>query len=100
MRDSVTQAQHLIGATLHDPQRRRQGRIVGVDQTRDLPALLIVWDGQGQAERVALPVRELRDLVTACMAAATRKVAGASHDKESGTVATMVQQRVMHVGGR
>lgn len=67
MRDSVTQAHHLIGARLRDPQRRTMGQVVGVDQTRDLPALLIIWEGQVAPARVPLSVRELRELVQACV---------------------------------
>lgn len=66
MNDSVTQAQRLIGARLRDPRLRREGCIIGIDQNRGQPALLIVWEGQGQAERVPLPAHELRTLVQAC----------------------------------
>lgn len=65
MRDSVAQAQRLIGARLRDSQRR-EGRVVGVDQTREPPALLIVWEGQVQAARVPLSLRELDELVRSC----------------------------------
>lgn len=67
MRDSVAQAHHLIGARLRDPQRQRMGQVVGVDQTRDLPALLIIWEGQTTPARVPLSVRELHELVQACV---------------------------------
>ncbi|WP_089726333.1 hypothetical protein [Modicisalibacter muralis] len=67
MHDSVAQAHHLIGARLRDPQRRSMGQVVGVDQTRDLPALLIIWEGQVTPARVPLSVRELHELVQACV---------------------------------
>lgn len=72
MRDNVAQAHLLIGARLRDPQRRSMGRVVGVDQTRDPPALLIVWEGRVQAARVPLSVRELHELVKSCVVAADK----------------------------
>ncbi|MBZ9557714.1 MULTISPECIES: hypothetical protein [unclassified Modicisalibacter] len=66
MRDSVAQAHLLIGATLRDPQRQREGRVVGVDQTRDVPALWLVWSDQSRAERVTLSRPELSRLVEGC----------------------------------
>lgn len=80
MNDSVTQAQRLIGARLRDPRRRRQGCIIGIDQNRGQPALLIVWEGQGQAERVPLTAQELRTLVQACdTVPPSRRVWGNGH---------------------
>lgn len=67
MRDSVAQAHLLIGATLRDPQRQREGRVVGVDQTRDVPALWMVWSDQARAERVTLSRPELSRLVEGCV---------------------------------
>ncbi|MCG7600556.1 hypothetical protein MHM84_12210 [Halomonas sp. McH1-25] len=80
MNDSVTQAQRLIGARLRDPRRRRQGCIIGIDQNGGQPALLIVWEGQGRAERVPLPPHELRTLVQACdTVPPSRRVWGNGH---------------------
>lgn len=98
MSDSVTQTQYLIGARLRDPRHSRLGRVVGIDQTRDTPALLIVWEGQRHAERVPLSTQELRDLVTACIA--SRPVPAALRARDAGTVAGVdpEQMRIMHVG--
>lgn len=74
MRDNVAQAHLLIGARLRDPQRGSMGCVVGVDQTRDLPALLIVWEGQVQAARVPLSARELHELVKSCVIAVDKTV--------------------------
>lgn len=99
MRNSVTQVQSLLGARLRDSRHRRLGRIVGVDQTRDLPALLIVWEGQMSPERVSLSAEELRELVGACVAAqpapAIETLTVAEVD-----AATYGQQRMLNVGGR
>ncbi len=68
MNASVDQVYRLIGAWLRDSQRRCEGRVVGVDQTREAPALLIVWEGQPQAQRVELTAHDLHQLVQACVA--------------------------------
>lgn len=68
MNASIEQAHRLIGARLRDPQRRCEGRIVGVDQTREAPALWVVWEGQPQAQRAELTPHDLHELVQACIA--------------------------------
>lgn len=102
MRNSVAQIQHLLGACLRDPQRRRTGRIVGIDQTRDQPALLIIWEGQTLTERVTLPVNELQSLVTACMAIPPMVAVCAKNEEKKGTdaVSLPVMARTIQVGGR
>ncbi|MBZ9540362.1 hypothetical protein KGQ90_15695 [Modicisalibacter tunisiensis] len=66
MRDCVAQAHLLIGATLRDPERQREGRVVGVDQTREAPALWILWVEGAGAERVVMSHRELAALAAGC----------------------------------
>ncbi|MHB0775757.1 hypothetical protein [Halomonas sp. WWR20] len=73
MRDYVPQAHLLIGSTLRDARHDRQGRIVGVDQSRHAPAIFVVWSGQPQAERVALEMDQLRALVRAFLEVPERK---------------------------
>lgn len=101
MHDSVAQAQRLIGARLRDSRRHRQGRIVGVDQAREHPALLIVWEGQVSAERVSLPAHELQALVASCDAAQpAAKAEAAADSNETGATADPERDRITHVGGR
>lgn len=83
MNMSVDQAHRLIGARLRDPQRRCQGRIVGVDQTRETPALWVVWENQPQAQRADLTPHDLQALVEACVA--PNKPAGDEAGTESST---------------
>ncbi|MBZ9566204.1 hypothetical protein [Modicisalibacter tunisiensis] len=59
----------MIGATLRDPERQREGRVVGVDQTREAPALWILWVEGAGAERVVMSHRELAALAAGCTGA-------------------------------
>lgn len=63
----------LLGSTLRDGRRERQGRIVGIDQTRDHPVIDVVWAGQAKAERIIITCDQLHELVEACLA---REAAG------------------------
>ncbi|MCK0744396.1 hypothetical protein [Chromohalobacter nigrandesensis] len=65
MRDFVQQAHRLVGVMLRDGHRNRQGKITGVDQSRDTPAVYVAWSGESRCERVALSIEELRTLVSA-----------------------------------
>ncbi|WP_136068845.1 hypothetical protein [Modicisalibacter radicis] len=87
MNASVDQAHRLIGARLRDPQRRCEGRIVGVDQTREAPALWVVWEDQPQAQRAELAQHELHALVQACVApqGARHADAGRHEDSDEGS---------------
>ncbi|MGB8713540.1 MAG: hypothetical protein WCD50_10485 [Onishia taeanensis] len=67
MDKAVADTHCLLGSQLRDPDSGRLGRIVGIDQSREAPALLVNW-GQSGVERVALSVTELSDLVTASLA--------------------------------
>lgn len=67
MDKAVADTHCLLGSQLRDPDSGRLGRIVGIDQSRETPALLVNW-GQSAVERVALSVTELSDLVTASLA--------------------------------
>ncbi|WP_459872935.1 hypothetical protein [Halomonas shantousis] len=78
MRDYVPQAHLLVGSTLRDARHDRQGRIVGVDQSRHAPAIFVVWSGQAKGERVALEVDELHGLVQAFLEAPQHKKKAAS----------------------
>ncbi|WP_456268037.1 hypothetical protein M1D97_12395 [Kushneria sp. AK178] len=55
----------LLGSTLKDARRERQGRIVGIDQTREHPVIDVIWQGQPRAERIIITCDQLRDLVRA-----------------------------------
>lgn len=98
MRNSLTHVQPLLGARLRDSRQRRLGRIVGIDQTRDPPALLIVWEGQTSTERVSLSAQELRELVSTCVAAQPVPKIETLSVAEAGEVAE--QKRIIHVSGR
>ncbi|GHC29442.1 hypothetical protein GCM10010082_23970 [Kushneria pakistanensis] len=89
----------LLGSTLKDARRERQGRIVGIDQTREHPVIDVIWQGQPRAERIIITCDQLRDLVRASVARAaldTQKTATSKvpdrqdHDENS---ALMVEQR-------
>lgn len=67
MNKAVADTHCLLGSQLRDPDSGRQGRIVGIDQARETPALLVNW-GQAGVERVTLSVTELSDLVAASLA--------------------------------
>lgn len=67
MDKAVADTHCLLGSQLRDPDSGRLGRIVGIDQSREIPALLVNW-GQSGVERVALSITELSDLVTASLA--------------------------------
>lgn len=67
MHDSVDGVHTLLGSRLRDARRGREGRIVGVDQTRPTPALLMVWETGRGVERVNLSSEELRALVTSSL---------------------------------
>ena len=99
MRDSVAQAHHLIGARLRDPQRRFMGQVVGVDQTRDLPALLIIWEGQVTPARVPLSVRELHELVHACVIDRTIPIDKTINTDKTINKANAVVESVTRSGG-
>jgi len=76
MRDFVQQAHRLVGVMLRDGHRNRQGRITGVDQSRDTPAVYVAWSGQSRCERVALSIEELRTLVSAYLETHDRQTVG------------------------
>ncbi|MFC0266669.1 hypothetical protein [Kushneria aurantia] len=65
-RKFVSGVHQLLGSTLRDSRRERQGRIVGIDQTREHPVIDIVWQGQAKAERTIITFDQLDDLVRAC----------------------------------
>ncbi|MDW5378301.1 hypothetical protein R6258_15360 [Halomonas sp. HP20-15] len=88
MNASVDQAHRLIGARLRDPRRRCVGRVVGVDQTREAPALLVVWEGQSQAQRAELTPHDLHELVLACVAPTRPACAERDTDEESTPAVT------------
>ena len=66
MDKAVANTHCLLGSRLRDPDSGRQGCIVGIDQTRETPALLINWSETG-VQRVTLGVSELADLVAASL---------------------------------
>ncbi|MFC0336417.1 hypothetical protein SAMN05421848_1001 [Kushneria avicenniae] len=74
----VSGVHQLLGSTLKDARRERQGRIVGIDQTREHPVIDVIWQGQPRAERIIITCDQLRDLVRASIsraAAQTQKAA-------------------------
>ncbi|WP_299256613.1 hypothetical protein [uncultured Kushneria sp.] len=66
----VSGVHQLLGSTLRDARRERQGRIVGIDQTREHPVIDVIWQGQPRAERIIITCDQLRDLVKASLARA------------------------------
>lgn len=88
----VSGVHQLLGSTLRDARRERQGRIVGIDQTREHPVIDVIWQGQPRAERIIITCDQLRDLVRASLArdaaarakgaAVTDAYAGQASDKE------------------
>ncbi|GGX86916.1 hypothetical protein GCM10007160_12830 [Litchfieldella qijiaojingensis] len=78
MHDSVNGVHTLLGSRLRDARRGREGRIVGVDQTRPTPALLIVWEAGQGVERVSLSSGELRALVASSLGHRPRSLEGQS----------------------
>lgn len=66
----VSGVHQLLGSTLRDARRERQGRIVGIDQTREHPVIDVIWQGQPRAERIIITCDQLRDLVRASLARA------------------------------
>lgn len=63
----VSGVHQLLGSTLRDARRERQGRIVGIDQTREHPVIDVIWQGQPRAERIIITCDQLRDLVRASL---------------------------------
>lgn len=60
---------HLLGATLRDSRQVREGRVVGIDQShKHDPIIHIMWQGERQAERVAMTEQQLEQLMAACCA--------------------------------
>jgi len=66
MQDSIINAHRLIGETIHDPGEDRRGRIVGVDQSRSVPVIFVIWQEQTGIQRFELTRDELRQLTEAC----------------------------------
>ncbi|WP_251308400.1 hypothetical protein [Halomonas sp. NCCP-2165] len=58
--------QPLLGLSLRDTQKGREGRIVGVDQAQATPVLWVCWaPGQG-SERLELTREQFEALLAAC----------------------------------
>ncbi|WP_108843105.1 hypothetical protein ACUN8C_03850 [Kushneria sp. Sum13] len=76
----------LLGSTLRDARRERQGRIVGIDQTREHPVIDVIWQGQPRAERIIITCDQLRDLVRASLAR------DAAQTQKTSSTETVVEQ--------
>ncbi len=64
--------QPLLGLSLRDTQKGREGRIVGVDQAQATPVLWVCWaPGQG-SERLELTREQFEALLAACRPPAPR----------------------------
>jgi hypothetical protein len=66
MHDNIINAHRLIGETIHEPETERRGRIVGVDQSRSVPVIFVIWQEQSGIQRFELTRDELRQLADAC----------------------------------
>ncbi|WP_110655403.1 hypothetical protein [Salinicola halimionae] len=66
MHDNIINAHRLIGETIHEPETERRGRIVGVDQSRSVPVIFVIWQEQSGIQRFELTRDELRQLAEAC----------------------------------
>ncbi len=83
----VSGVHQLLGSTLKDARRERQGRVVGIDQTREPPVIDVIWQGQPRAERIIITCDQLRDLVRASVARAaldTQKTVATEVSSEQG----------------
>lgn len=82
----VSGVHQLLGSTLKDARRERQGRIVGIDQTREHPVIDVIWQGQPRAERIIITCDQLRDLVRASIArAAAQTQKAVSKEVQTGS---------------
>lgn len=66
MQDNIINAHRLIGETIRDPEEKRLGKIVGVDQSRSVPVIFVIWQEQAGMHRFELTRDELRQLADAC----------------------------------
>lgn len=81
MQDNITNAHRLIGETIREPGDERRGRIVGVDQSRPVPVIFVIWHEQAGIQRVELTREELCQLAEAC---GRENRAGEPPDTEDG----------------
>jgi len=66
MQDTIINAHRLIGENIREPETERRGRIVGVDQSRSVPFIFVIWQQQSGIQRFELTRDELRQLADAC----------------------------------
>ncbi len=67
MQDTIINAHRLIGETIQEPGEPRRGRIVGVDQSRAVPVIFVIWQEQSGIQRFELTRDELSQLASACL---------------------------------
>lgn len=66
MQETIINAHRLIGETIRESGEARSGRIVGVDQSRTVPVIFVIWGGQSGIQRIEVTFDELRQLAEAC----------------------------------
>ncbi|WP_110649348.1 hypothetical protein [Salinicola peritrichatus] len=100
MQETIINAHRLIGETVREPGEERRGRIVGVDQSRSVPVIFVIWQGQEGIHRVELTVDELRQLAEACNRhrSLQAETGETSRDEEQSPAAAAVSRR--RVGSR
>ncbi|MDH4572211.1 hypothetical protein CUR86_06875 [Salinicola acroporae] len=81
MQDTIINAHRLIGETIQEPGEPRRGRIVGVDQSRPVPVIFVIWQEQSGIHRFELTRDELSQLASACQ----RRQSGWSSKPEADT---------------
>ena len=102
MQDNIINAHRLIGETIRDPEEKRLGKIVGVDQSRSVPVIFVIWQEQAGMHRFELTRDELRQLTHACCRAQSkgRDHRASGHDEartssdETSSSPAVAQRRV------
>ncbi|GHB16002.1 hypothetical protein [Salinicola rhizosphaerae] len=101
MQETIINAHRLIGETIRESGEARSGRIVGVDQSRSIPVIFVIWGGQAGIQRIEVTVDELRQLAEACRKRYAQ-VASREGSRQAGTprVSTETETRKEPETGR
>lgn len=103
MQDNIINAHRLIGETIRDPEEKRLGKIVGVDQSRSVPVIFVIWQERAGIQRFELTRDELRQLADACCRAQSKSrehrakgndEARTSSDDDASSSPAVAQRRV------
>lgn len=83
MHDAIREAHELIGATLRDPRTQCQGKVVGMDLGREQPAIYVLWQEGGAAERIDMAADDFMALLEHLRARLPAKASSARQVKDS-----------------